>query len=146
MTKQPSREAGWKNPDPAEIKRIIMDSSAIAVVGLSSDRSRPSNRVARYLIKQGFEVFPVNPRETEILGQKSYPDLLSIGRPIDIVDIFRKGEDTPPIVTEAIQAGAKYIWLQKGIISEESYRLASRAGRPIVMNTCLLKEHKRLRA
>ncbi len=136
----------WENPGPDEIKRIILDSKVIAMIGLSSKESRPSNRVARYLMKQGYRVIPVNPREVEILGEKSYPDIASIGEAIDIVDIFRKGEDTPPIVKEAIESKVGGIWLQKGIVSEESYRLASEAGLPILMDICMLEEHEKLRS
>jgi len=88
----------------------------------------------------------VNPRETEILGEKAYPDLTSVGREVDIVDVFRKAEDTPPIVEEAIRCGARCIWLQLGITSQKSFDLASKAGIPIVMDACLLREHKRLKA
>ena len=137
---------GWENPSPEEIKDIIENSRTIAVVGLSSKADRASNRVARYLMEQGYEIIPVNPREEEIFGLKCYPDLTSIGRSVDIVDIFRKGEDTPPIVREAIDIGARHIWLQLGIYSQESYDLARAAGIPIVMNACLLVEHGKLRA
>lgn len=138
--------AGWENPPPEDIKNIIGSSRIIAVVGLSSKPDRASNQVARYLMEQGYEIIPVNPREEEILGRKSYPDLSSIGRPVDIVDIFRKSEDTPSIVKEAIECGARYIWLQLGIISQESYDLARAARIPIVMDACLLVEHGRLRS
>jgi predicted CoA-binding protein len=137
--------SGWKNPPPEEIKQIIDSSRTIAVVGLSSKPDRASNGVARYLQSQGYEIIPVNPRETDVLGQKSYPDLAAIGRPVDIVDIFRRSEETPPIVKEAIAIGARYIWLQEGIFSQEAYDLARAAGIPIVMNLCLLKEHQRSR-
>lgn len=139
-------EAGWENPPREDIRHIIGNSRTIAVVGLSSKADRASNRVARYLVGQGYEVIPVNPREDEILGRKSYPDLTSIGRPVDIVDIFRKGEDTPPIVREAIACGTRSIWLQLGIVSKESYKLARSAGIPIVMDACLLVEHEKLRS
>jgi predicted CoA-binding protein len=137
--------SGWENPSPEEIKQIIDSSRTIAVVGLSSKPDRASYGVARYLQAQGYEIIPVNPRETEILGQKSYPNLAAIGRPVDIVDVFRRSEDTPPIVKEAIECGARHIWLQEGIFSQESYDLARSAGIPIVMNLCLLKEHQRSR-
>lgn len=137
---------GWENPGSSEIKSILDNSKTIAVVGLSSKPDRASNEVARYLQKQGYEIIPVNPRETEILGQKAYPDLTSIGRKVDIVDVFRKAQDTPPIVEEAIKCGAGCVWLQLGIISKESYDLATKAGVPIVMNACMLVEHKRLKS
>lgn len=131
----------WKNPESEVIKKIIRDIKTIAIVGLSSKPDRASNGVARYLIEQGFEIIPVNPVEDEILGLKSFPDLKSIGQKVDLVDIFRKGEATPPIVEEAISIGARYIWLQEGVTSQESFNLAEKAGIPIVMDRCILKEH-----
>ncbi|MCK5125031.1 MAG: CoA-binding protein [candidate division Zixibacteria bacterium] len=133
----------WSNPDQEKIKQVLTESKTIAVVGLSAKAERPSYGVANYLMSQGYDVIPVNPMEKEILGKKSYPDLTSIGTKIDIVDIFRKGEATPPIVEEAIKIGATCIWLQEGVVSEESYRIASNAGVTIIMDRCLLKEHQR---
>jgi predicted CoA-binding protein len=144
MMNQSSDTANWTNPQPAELKQIIGSSKTIAIVGLSSKEARPSNRVGRYLKDQGFEIIPVNPMESDVLGEKSYPDIASIGKSVDIVDVFRRGEDTPPIVEEAIRCGAKCIWLQEGVVSKESYDLATEAGIPIVMDACLLVEHKRL--
>ena len=138
------KSGGWANPTPEKIKEILGATKTIAVVGLSSKPERPSYGVANYLMAQGFDVIPVNPMEKEILGKKSYPDLASIDRKVDIVDIFRKGEATPPIVEEALEIGAACVWLQEGVISEDSYRLATNAGIPIVMNKCILKEHQRL--
>ncbi|MEZ5358679.1 MAG: CoA-binding protein [Candidatus Zixiibacteriota bacterium] len=138
-----SGHGNWKNPGEEKIRNILDKAKTIAVVGLSSKPERPSYGVANYLMAQGYTVIPVNPMEKEILGQPSLPDLSSIETEIDIVDIFRQGEATPPIVEEAIRIGAKAIWLQEGVISEESYRLATNAGIPIVMNKCILKEHKR---
>ncbi|NMC44287.1 MAG: CoA-binding protein [candidate division Zixibacteria bacterium] len=135
---------GWKNPDSAAIEAILRDTKVVAVVGLSADPDRPSFRVASFLLQQGFDIIPINPGQKEILGRTCYPDLPSVGRPIDLVDIFRKGEATPPIVSEALALGVKYIWLQEGVVSEESYALAAKAGRPIVMDRCLLKEYSRL--
>lgn len=140
-----SDSSTWKNPPPEDMKKFFTDAKTIAVVGLSSKADRPSNRVALYLKSHGFEIIPVNPRETEVFGNKAYPDLASIDRKIDVVDIFRRGEDTPPIVEEAIRCGARYIWLQEGIVSQDSFELAQKAGIPIVMNACMLKEHQRLR-
>lgn len=134
----------WKNPGPAGIEEIIRDTKVIAVVGLSANPDRPSYRVAAYLIERGFDIIPVNPGQKEILGRKSFPDLKSIGRPIDLVDIFRQGEATPPIVKEALALGVKYIWLQEGVVSQESYDLASGSGRLIVMDRCLKKEVARM--
>lgn len=139
-----NRLPGWENPDPAGIEAIIRGTKVIAVVGLSDDPGRPSFRVASFLIQQGFDIIPINPGQKEILGKTCHPDLKSVGRPIDLIDVFRRGEATPPIVADALALGVKYIWLQEGVISEESYRLATQAGRPIVMDRCLLKEISRL--
>ncbi len=136
-------QSGWNNPEPGEIKQVLASSKTIAVVGLSAKPDRPSYGVANYLMAQGYHVIPVNPMEQEILGKKSYPDLASIPEPVDIVDIFRKGEATPPIVEEAIKIGAKCVWLQEGVIFEESFRIASNAGVTIIMDRCILKEHQR---
>jgi predicted CoA-binding protein len=144
MTDQSPSAAGWENPAPAEIERIITGAKTIAVVGLSSNESKASHRVAGYLAAHGFDIIPVNPVEAEILGRKSYPDLASIGRSIDIVDVFRRSEDTPAVIKEAIAVGAKCVWLQKGVVSEEAYQLARRAGVRIVMDRCLKEEHTRL--
>ena len=144
MSDQFAEGTSWTNPEPADIGKILRGAKTIAVVGLSSKQDRASNRVSRYLIERGFEIIPVNPREAEILGKKSYPDLASIGRKVDIVDVFRKGETTPPITEEAVKIGAGCIWLQEGVISQESYDISTRAGVPIVMNRCVLKEHQRL--
>ena len=145
MTGQSSDKSGWANRNPAEIKRIITDSRTIAVVGLSSNPSRPSYRVARYLQKQGFVIIPVNPRETEVPGEHAYPDLATIKGSIDIVQVFRKSEDAPAIVAEAIAKSAACIWLQEGVVSPEASCLTGQASIPIVMNRCLKREYQRLR-
>jgi predicted CoA-binding protein len=134
----------WKNPEPAEIEAIIRDTKVVAVVGLSANPDRPSYRVAAYLMEKGFEIIPVNPGQKGILGRACFPDLKSIGRRVDLVDVFRQGEATPPIVKEALALGVKYIWLQEGVISQEAYDLARDVGRQIVMDKCLKKEVARL--
>lgn len=136
---------GWQNPPGEEIARVIRDAKTIAVVGLSSNSSRPAYRVAGYLQKHGFTIIPVNPKESEILGEKAHPDLASIDKRVDIVDVFRRPEETPQVVRQAIDAGAGYIWLQEGIVSREAYDLAIQAGVPIIMDRCLKKEHGRLK-
>jgi predicted CoA-binding protein len=145
MADKLSDKSAWANPKPREIQRIIKKAKTIAVVGLSSKIDRPSNRVAAYLQRRGYDVIPVNPGETEILGCPSYPNLAAIGRAVDIVDVFRRPEDGVAIAAEAIRIGAGCIWLQEGIVSEEAYRLAGAAGVPIVMDRCLKKEHQRLK-
>jgi len=136
---------GWQNPTDTEIEQIVRKSKTIAVVGMSAKTEKASFLVARYLMDQGYDIIPVNPSEKEILGLRAYPDLAAIGRPIDIVDVFRQADATPPIVQEAITVGSKYIWLQEGIISVESYQLAKNAGVPIIMDRCIAKEHRRLK-
>jgi predicted CoA-binding protein len=146
MAETSSAKKTWKNPPRKEIERILKDAATVAVVGLSSKTTKASHKVAKYLQSKGYEIVPVNPNEAEILGEKSYPDLASIGKKIDIVDVFRKGEDTPPIVKAAVALGAGAVWLQEGIISRESYDLAHEAGIPIVMDRCMLKERKKLKS
>jgi hypothetical protein len=128
----------------AQIEKILRESKTIAVVGLSADPTKASHGVGRYLMSQGFEVIPVNPNADEVLGLKSYPDVASIGRPIDVVDIFRPSEAVPPIVAQAIAAGAKVVWMQEGIFHAEAERQAKAAGLQVVMNHCMMKEHYRL--
>jgi len=137
-------EDNWKNPSDDTIKGILKNTSTVAVVGLSSRPDRPSYNVARYLLNRGYKIIPVNPKETEVLGQKAYPNLTAIGSRVDLVDIFRRGEETPTIVKEAIQIGAKYIWLQDGIVSQEAYDLATDAHLTIIMDKCILREHSRI--
>ncbi|MGO9897466.1 MAG: CoA-binding protein [Bryobacteraceae bacterium] len=116
----------------------------IAVVGLSGRRYRPSHGVAEYLQRAGYRVIPVNPRETEVLGEKAYPDLASVPLPVDIVDIFRRPEYVPEIVEEAIRIGAKMVWMQEGVIHEDAAQSALAAGLEVAMDRCILKEHRRL--
>ena len=126
-------------------EEILNSSRVVAVVGLSSRPDRPSHRVASYLKEQGYQVVPVNPGEKEILGEVCYPDLSSIPVPVDVVDIFRRSEDVPPIVEEAIQVGAKAVWMQEGVVNEVAASRASGAGLRVVMNRCMRKEHMKLR-
>lgn len=126
------------------IKEILNRYKVIAVVGLSSNPERPSYNVANYLKSQGYRIIPVNPREQEVLGERCYPDLSSIPEPIEVVDIFRRPEDVPAIVEEAIKVGAKVVWMQEGIINEEAAARAREAGLLVVMDRCMLKEHQKL--
>ncbi len=120
---------------------ILNDSRVIAMVGLSANAERPSNIAGRYLKEHGYRVIPVNPREKEILGEKSYPDLVSIPEPVDVVDIFRSSEEVPAIVREAIKIGAKTVWMQEGIVNEVAATQAEEAGLKVVMDKCMRKEH-----
>ena len=123
--------------------RILENAHSIAMVGLSSNPFRPSHFAAIYLLSEGFEVIPVNPRETEVLGLKSYPSVTAIGRPVDVVNIFREPAAVPAIVDEAIAIGAKVVWMQLGVIHEEAAAKAHQAGLEVVMDRCMKIEHAR---
>ena len=126
------------------ISEILHSARTIAVVGLSSKRYRPSYGVSEYMQKAGYRIIPVNPRVTEVLGEKAYPDLESVPEAIDIVDIFRRPEFVPEIVEAAIREGAKVIWMQEGVVHEAAARRAEEAGLIVVMDRCILKDHRRL--
>jgi predicted CoA-binding protein len=127
-----------------QIAAILRDAHTVAVVGLSGKRFRPSYGVSEYMQRSGYRIIPVNPRESKVLGETCYPDLESIPEPIDIVDIFRRSEFVPEIVDAAIRKGAKVIWMQEGVIHEDAARHATEAGLTVVMDRCILKEHRRL--
>ena len=126
------------------ISAILRNYRTIAVVGLSGRRFRPSHGVAEYMQKVGYRIIPVNPQETEVLGEKCYPDLESIPEAVEIVDIFRRSEFVPDIVEAAIRKGAKVIWMQEGVSHEEAARRAEAAGLTVIMDRCILKDHRRL--
>lgn len=127
--------------DKTTIERIFRDCRTIAVVGLSSNPARPSHHVASYMQAQGYRVIPINPNETSVLGEKAYPSLAAVPNAIDLVDIFQRAEDVPPIVEEAIAKRVKAVWLQEGVVNETAATHAQSAGLLIVMDRCLLKEH-----
>jgi predicted CoA-binding protein len=136
---------------PAEklaTEKLLRNSKTIAVVGLSGRRSRPSYGVSEYMQSQGYRIIPVNPNEPEILGEKSFATLEEIpGQikdPIDIVDIFRQSEAVPEIVEAAIRIGAKGIWMQEGVVHEAAAARARDAGLEVVMDRCILKDHRRM--
>lgn len=126
-----------------EIARILSESESVAVVGMSPKPDRPSHYVAKYLLDNGYDIIPVNPLVDEVLGLKSYPDLSSIPRKVDLVDIFRLSNLVPPVVDEAIAIGARFIWMQDGVIHEEAAAKARAAGLSVVMDNCTLREHSR---
>lgn len=126
------------------VSEILDKARTIAVIGLSGKRFRPSYGVAEYMKRSGYRIIPVNPNETEVLGEKCYPSLESIPEAVDIVDIFRRSEFVPPIVEAAIKKGAKAIWMQEGVFNEEAAHLAEEAGLTVVMDSCILKDHRRL--
>jgi predicted CoA-binding protein len=127
-----------------QIADILRSARTIAVVGLSGKRFRPSYGVTEYMQRAGYRIIPVNPFETEILGERAYADLDSVPGPIDIVDIFRRSEFVPDIVEAAIRKGAKAIWMQEGVAHEGAARRATEAGLVVLMDRCILKDHRRL--
>ncbi len=126
------------------IEEILKGSKTVAVVGLSPKPDRPSYDVARYLQARGYRIIPVNPQAAEVLGEKSYPSLSAVPVPVDVVDIFRRSEDVPPIVDEAVRVRARVVWMQEGIVNEQAADAARRVGLDVVMDRCMQKEHKRL--
>ena len=126
-----------------EIARVLRECRTIAVVGLSSNPARPSYRVARYMQQQGKVVIPVNPRETDVLGERAYPSLSAVPGAIDLVNVFRRSEEAGAVVDEAIRMQAKAVWLQEGVVDEAAALRARQAGLQIVMDRCWLKEHGR---
>ena len=126
------------------VRDILEKSKVIAVVGLSPKPERDSHEVAKYLQGQGYRIVPVNPRADTILGEKSYPDLASIPGKVDVVDIFRRSDDVPPVVDQAIDIGAKAVWMQLGIVNEDAAAKAREAGLGVVMDRCMLVEHRNL--
>ena len=124
------------------IAEMLKTARTIAVVGLSSKRYRPSYGVAAYMQSAGYRIIPVNPNETEVLGEKCYARLEDIPEKIDIVDIFRRSELVPEVVESAIRIGAKAVWMQEGVVNEEAARRAREAGLEVVMDLCILKEHR----
>jgi uncharacterized protein len=129
------------SPDP--IAHILRGAKTIAVVGLSSNPGRPSNGVAAYLQSAGYKIIPVNPNEIEVHGQKAYARLEDVPEKVDIVDVFRRPEEVPPVADSAIAIGAKVLWLQQGITNAAAAEKAREAGLVVVEDACMLVEHKR---
>ena len=128
----------------SDVEIQLRESKTIAVVGMSPRPSRPSHYVAKYLMEQGYKVIPVNPAVEEVLGMKSYPDIVSIPERVDMVDIFRRSSQVPPVVEDAIEAGARFIWMQDGVVNEDAAERARNAGMSVVMDNCTLREHSRI--
>ncbi|HXW17041.1 MAG TPA: CoA-binding protein [Candidatus Acidoferrales bacterium] len=150
MSERPEGDIGSGTGDAAanssagvtdSVGEILKSSRTIAVVGLSSRKFRPSFEVTRYMQAAGYRIIPVNPGETEVLGEKAYARLEDIPETIDIVDIFRRPEHVPEIVESAIRIGARAIWMQEGVIHEEAADRAQRAGLFVIQDACILKEH-----
>src|ERR1700712_4265488 len=135
----------YTNPPDAELKQLLTDATTIAVVGASSNPDKASHGIMQKLQHAGYRVIPVNPRETEILGERSYPSLVDVPERIDIVDVFRRAEDTPGIADEAVTIGAKALWLQTGIVSEDAAARATAGGLMVVMDACIGATHSLLR-
>ena len=130
--------------DDETLRQALLGARNIAVVGLSDNPSRPSYGVARYLQSQGYRIIPVNPNITEVLGEQAYPDLISIPDVVDMVDIFRRSDQVALHVDEAITKGVLTIWMQIGVVDQESARRAREAGITVIMDRCALVEHQRL--
>ncbi len=126
------------------LRRILVENRKVAIVGLSANWSRPSNFVGKYLLEHGFEIFPVNPKYDEILGHKCYPDLKSIPGPVDIVDLFQRADRVMPFVEDAIEIGARVVWMQLEIVNQEAAERAREAGLEVVMDRCIKIEYARL--
>jgi uncharacterized protein len=133
-------------PEDRELRALLGQVHTIAVVGLSSKPNRPSLSVAGYLQEHGYRIVPVNPRETEVLGERAYPTLRDVPPDIqvDVVDVFRRAEETPDVARDAVAIGARVLWLQDGIVNEDAYRIASDAGLEVIMGVCIRSTIKRL--
>lgn len=129
----------------ADTAEILRKYRTIAVVGLSNNPMRPSYGVSEYMKRQGYRIIPVNPGHAQILGEKSYRTLEDIPEPVEIVNVFRRSELIPPVADSAIAIGAKVLWLQEGIHNEEAAEKVRAAGLEVIMNTCILKAHSRIR-
>ncbi len=129
-----------------KLSNILSTSKTIAVVGLSNKPGRPAQTVPAYLQQQGYRIIPVNPTLSEALGEKAYASLRDIPEPVDVVEIFRRADDVPPIVQDAIAIGAKVVWMQSGIVNEAAAAQAEAAGLQVVMDTCMRATHRALHA
>ena len=139
-------DPGMSTPEDRELRALLGDAQTIAVVGLSSKPDRPSHGVAAYLQEHGYRIVPVNPRETEVLGESAYAALSDIPStiPIDVVDVFRRADETPAVARDAVAIGAKVLWLQDGIVNDEAYRIAADAGLEVIMGVCIRSTLQRL--
>jgi len=127
-----------------EIKKILEGYKIIAVVGMSKDPMKPGHYVPKFLIRHGYKVIPVNPTVDEVLGLKSYPSLMDVPEDVEVVDVFRRPENTPEVAEEAVKKKAKVLWLQEGIYNPQAVEIAKRGGLTVVWNRCIMKEHNRL--
>jgi len=134
----------FKNPGDQVIKELLTKSRTVAVVGLSNKPERDSYQVAEYLQKHGYRVIPVNPVLSEVLGEKAYPDLASIPEPVDIVNVFRRSEEVPAVVSAALPVKPAAIWLQLGVVNGEAAAVVGKQGVAVIMDRCIKIEHNRL--
>ena len=141
-----SHEPEGYAPSDAELRSILGDAKTIAVVGLSSNPLRHSNDVSTWLQEKGYRIVPVNPNETEVLGERSYPSLDDVPQDvaIDVVDVFRRAEHTPEIAEQAVRRGAKVLWLQDGIVNDDARRIAEDGGLTVIMGVCIQRTKRRL--
>jgi predicted CoA-binding protein len=137
-------EMGPAMPSDQELRSILGEAKTIAVVGLSSDPNRDSYEIASYLQQKGYRIIPVNPNETEVLGERAYPSLLDVPEKVDVVDVFRRAEYTPEVAEQAVKIGAKVLWLQDGIVNEDAWRIAQEGGVDVVMGVCIRRTKNRL--
>ncbi|NVB77378.1 MAG: CoA-binding protein [Kofleriaceae bacterium] len=126
------------------MRKILVEAKTIAIVGASNNPERPSYGIMKRLLDAGYRVIPVNPKETEVLGQHAVASLSDITEKVDIVDVFRRSEDTPPIADEAVKLGAKVLWLQLGVANDDAAARALAGGLTVIMNTCIGATHRRL--
>ncbi len=127
-----------------ELRNILTSAHTVATVGASSNPDKPSYGIFQYLAEAGYNMIPVNPTVKEVLGRKSYPDLMSVPEKIDVVQVFRKPEDVPAVVEQAIQVGARVVWMQEGIVNQQAAERAEKAGLKVVMDRCMMQTHLRL--
>ena len=134
------------NPEDRELRALLRGARVVAVVGLSSKPNRPSNEVAAYLQRRGYRIVPVNPNETEVLGERAYPSLMDVPAEmeVDVVDVFRRAEETPALARQAVAIGARALWLQEGIENDEAARIAIEGGLDVVMGVCMKHARSRL--
>jgi len=132
------------NPGPRALRNLLEGTATIAMIGASSNTDRPSHDVMRFLLDRGFRVFPVNPNESEVLGQRAWPSLRAVPERVDVVDVFRRAEHTPAIADEAVSVGARALWLQRGIRNDDAARRAAAGGLVVVMDLCIAETVLRL--
>ena len=134
-----------RNPTTEEIRSLLTSAKTVAMIGASANPEKPSHGIMQKLQRAGYRVIPVNPRESEVLGERSYPSLIDVPERIDIVDVFRRAEDAPAIADDAVTIGAKALWLQIGIVSDEAAARARAGGLIVVMDACIGATHALLR-